>query len=160
MWIPVYLRMGFPGGSVVKNLPANLGDMGSISGGLRCPGVGRKWFTPVFLPGKSHWQRDLAGYSPWGGKRVRQDVATKQQPQLPKDRVWVFSCDSTDFPIVETTFICTGTVLISHPAFSTSSPITSICCWLHLISASEPFLHHFPFPNSLPWRKPPSFSLI
>ena len=32
--------MGFPGGSVVKNLPANTGDMGSIPGGVRCPGVG------------------------------------------------------------------------------------------------------------------------
>ena len=24
--------------------------------------------TPVFLPGKSHGQRSLAGYSPWGLK--------------------------------------------------------------------------------------------
>ena len=29
----------------------------------------RKWQpTPVFLPGKSHKQRSLAGYSPWGRK--------------------------------------------------------------------------------------------
>ena len=29
----------------------------------------RKWQpTPVFLPGKSHGQRILAGYSPWGRK--------------------------------------------------------------------------------------------
>ena len=29
----------------------------------------RKWqTTPVFLPGKSHGQRSLAGYSPWGHK--------------------------------------------------------------------------------------------
>ena len=29
----------------------------------------RKWqCTPVFLPGKSHGQRSLAGYSPWGHK--------------------------------------------------------------------------------------------
>ena len=29
----------------------------------------RKWQpTPVFLPGKSHGQRNLAGYSPWGRK--------------------------------------------------------------------------------------------
>ena len=29
----------------------------------------RKWQpTPVFLPGESHGQRSLAGYSPWGGK--------------------------------------------------------------------------------------------
>ena len=31
----------------------------------------RKWQpTPVFLPGKSHGERSLAGYSPWGRKRV------------------------------------------------------------------------------------------
>ena len=32
--------LGFPGGSVVKNLPANAGDMGSISGSRRSPGEG------------------------------------------------------------------------------------------------------------------------
>ena len=31
---------GFPGGSVVKNLPANAGDMGSIPGCERSPGEG------------------------------------------------------------------------------------------------------------------------
>ena len=32
----------------------------------------RKWQPiPVFLPGESHGQRSLAGYSPWGCKRVR-----------------------------------------------------------------------------------------
>ena len=41
----------------------------------------RKWqLTPVFLPGKSHGQRSLAGYSHWGYKRVGRDLATKQQP--------------------------------------------------------------------------------
>ena len=50
----------FPGGSVVKNLPANAGDVGSI------PGFGKirwrtKWqSTPVFLLGESHGQRSLA----------------------------------------------------------------------------------------------------
>ena len=29
----------------------------------------RKWQpAPVFLPGESHGQRNLAGYSPWDGK--------------------------------------------------------------------------------------------
>ena len=36
----------------------------------------------VFLPGKSHGQRNLEGYSPWGLKRVGYNLATKQQPQL------------------------------------------------------------------------------
>ena len=40
----------------------------------------RKWQPPpVFLPGKPHGQRSLAGYSPWGCKRVRHDLAAKQQ---------------------------------------------------------------------------------
>ena len=29
----------------------------------------RKLPTPVFLPGESHGQRSLVGYSPWGGKQ-------------------------------------------------------------------------------------------
>ena len=34
----------------------------------------RKWqFISVFLLGKSHGQRSLVGYSPWGCKRVRHD---------------------------------------------------------------------------------------
>ena len=58
-------RLGFPGGSVVKNLPANAEDAGLTPGSRRSPG--RKWQpTPVFLPGKTHGQRSLAGYSPWG----------------------------------------------------------------------------------------------
>ena len=40
----------------------------------------RKWQpTPAFLPGKSHRQRSLVGYSLWGCKRVGHDLATKQQ---------------------------------------------------------------------------------
>ena len=35
--------------------------------------------TPVFLPGKSHEQRRLAGYGPWTQKGVGSDSATKQQ---------------------------------------------------------------------------------
>ena len=35
----------------------------------------------IFLPGKSHGQRSLVGYSPWGRKRVRHDLATQQQQQ-------------------------------------------------------------------------------
>ena len=57
--------LGFPGGSVVKNLPANAGDTGDAGSN---PGLGdcwrRKWqHVPVFSPGESHGQRSLAGYS-------------------------------------------------------------------------------------------------
>ena len=31
----------------------------------------KEWLpTPVFLPGKSHGQRSLASYSPWGQKEL------------------------------------------------------------------------------------------
>ena len=53
----------FPGGSVVKNLPAN--PQVQSLGWEYSPGMAT---TPVFLPGESHGQRSLAGYSPWGRK--------------------------------------------------------------------------------------------
>ena len=35
----------------------------------------RKWQpVPVFLPGKFHGQRSLAGYSPWSHERVGHDL--------------------------------------------------------------------------------------
>ena len=51
---------------MVKNLPANARDAGLIPGLRRFPGV--EMATPVFLPGKFHGQRSMAGYSPWGRK--------------------------------------------------------------------------------------------
>ena len=42
--------------------------MGSIPGSGRSPGEGNGKPTPVFLPGESHGQRSLVGYSPWGCK--------------------------------------------------------------------------------------------
>ena len=40
----------------------------------------RKWQpTPVFLPGESHGQRSLEGYSPWG-QRVGDGLSTKPPP--------------------------------------------------------------------------------
>ena len=47
------------------------------------PWVGKiKWRrkrqpTPVFLPGESHGQRSLVGYSPWGHKKLDTTEATK-----------------------------------------------------------------------------------
>ena len=52
-------------GSVVKNLPAKAGD-GFVLWVGKIPWR-RKWQqSPVFLPGKSHGQRSLVAYSPWG----------------------------------------------------------------------------------------------
>ena len=51
----------FPGGSAVKNPPANARDVGLIPGSGRSLGVGKWQPTPGFLPGKSHGQRSLVG---------------------------------------------------------------------------------------------------
>ena len=56
---------------VIKNLSANAGDVrdSGFDPWVRKIPWRRKWQpTPVFLPGKSHRQRSLAGYSPWGPK--------------------------------------------------------------------------------------------
>ena len=42
--------------------------------------------APIFLPGESQGQRSLAGYGPWGCKRVRHDLETKQEPTKKKKR--------------------------------------------------------------------------
>ena len=59
------LRAGwsFPGGSVVKNPPANARDTGSIPGPGRPPSRRKLQPTPGFLPGKSRGQRSLEGYT-------------------------------------------------------------------------------------------------
>ena len=58
-----------PGGSVVKNPPASAGAAGSTVPILE---LGRSPAppTPVFLPGESHGQRSLGGYSPGGLKEL------------------------------------------------------------------------------------------
>ena len=73
--VPPPIFRDFPGGSRVKNLPANAGDAGLIPGSGRSSGGGNS--NPLqyscledFLPGKFHGQRSLAGYTPLG-HRVR-----------------------------------------------------------------------------------------
>ena len=59
----------FPGGSVVKNLPANIGDTGSILGSRRSPGRRNGNTLQYSCLGNSHGQRSLV-YSPWGHKKL------------------------------------------------------------------------------------------
>ena len=61
----IWIRGGFPGGSVVKNPPASAGDASLIP-------WKRKWQPiPVFLPGKFHGKKILVGYIQYmGSQRV------------------------------------------------------------------------------------------
>ena len=72
---------------MVKNLPANAGD-------VRCgfdPQVGKfcwngKWTpAPVFLPGKSHGPRSLAGHSPRGHRESDMTERLSTHTHTPED---------------------------------------------------------------------------
>ena len=67
---------GFPGGSVGKELACNAGDtrdMDLIPGLGRSPGGGHGDPLQYSCLENPHGQRSLAGYSPWGRKRVGHD---------------------------------------------------------------------------------------
>ena len=59
---------GLPGGSAVKDPPANAGDADSISGSGGSPAEKDGKPLQSSCLEKSHGQRSLAGNSPWGCK--------------------------------------------------------------------------------------------
>ena len=72
----------FPGGTSGKESTCHAvvaRNMGLTSGLGRFP-WSRKWPSiPVFLPGKFHGQRSLAGYSSWGRKESDTTEHTQSQ---------------------------------------------------------------------------------
>ena len=60
--------MDFPGGSDGKASAYNAGDLGSIPGSGRSPGEGNGNPLQYSCLEKSHGQKRLVGYSPWGCK--------------------------------------------------------------------------------------------
>ena len=64
----VTILLGFPGGSDGKESTLKCGRPGFDPWVRKMPWR-REWQpTPIFLPGKFHGQRSLAGYSPCGHK--------------------------------------------------------------------------------------------
>ena len=66
----------------------------------------REWLpTPVFLPGESHGQRNLAGCSPWGQKRIEHGWATnnKNTHSFFKQSYWNIIHIPYNSPILEKT---------------------------------------------------------
>ena len=79
---------GFLGGSVVWISACQCRRCMLDSQSSKIPWI-RKWQpTPVFLPGKSHGQRSLEDYSPWG-HRVKYDC-----PRTTTSESW--QCESQD----------------------------------------------------------------
>ena len=64
--------LGFPGDTVVKNLPANAGgirDAGSIPGSERCPGGGHGNPSAWRIP----WTEETGGLQSMGSQKVGHD---------------------------------------------------------------------------------------
>ena len=80
MTFPI-ISLGFPGGAVLKNPPANAGDARES---WRSPEIGN-----VFLPEKFHGQRSLAGCSPRG--REESEVTEHVTPSLALEMLVNFS---------------------------------------------------------------------
>ena len=57
------VTIGLPGGSVVKNPPANAGDMGLIPGWGRSPGEGMGTHSCI-LAWEIHWAEEPGGLHP------------------------------------------------------------------------------------------------
>ena len=122
MWhLLEFMIRGFPFGSVVNNLPAVQRRRFNLWVG-KIP-WSRIWKpAPVFLPGKSHRQRSLAGYSPWGHKRDRHDWTTGQQYNL-------WSQTSKDQPAQPSNHIILQFIYFpTHSNYFTSySPFSNTC---------------------------------
>ena len=70
-------------------LLANAGDVGLIPGSGRSSGGGNG-NSPVFLPGKCHGWKSMAGYSPWG-RRVSHDWAWTYTRGKKEMEHWILS---------------------------------------------------------------------
>ena len=66
LWKTVWHDRGFPGGSVVKNPPANAGDAGSVPGLGRSPGEGNGNPLQYYCLENPMDGGNLVDYSPWG----------------------------------------------------------------------------------------------
>ena len=75
-FFPGLMSLGFPGGSVVKNIPANAGDVGFDLWVGKIPGEGNG--IPLQHSCLDNPMNRGAWWAPWS-RRVRHDLATKQQ---------------------------------------------------------------------------------
>ena len=77
---------------MVKSPPASTGYIGD---GASIPGSGRsleEGMATHSMPGESHGQRSLEGYSPWGHKESDSTEATHHTCAIQKDLVIFPSC--------------------------------------------------------------------
>ena len=98
MIISIYISQlpeNFPGGAVVRKQPArarDAGDTRSIPKSGRSPGEGNGNLLQYPCPGKSHRQRSLKGYSPWGLKEsdMTEQLSTYLQTAMGHKLYYIF----------------------------------------------------------------------
>ena len=76
------LNWAFPGGSVVRNPPANVGDMGSIPGSRRYPGEGNGNPFQCSYLGNPMYRRAYWATVPGVTKELDTTLRPKQQHTL------------------------------------------------------------------------------
>ena len=74
-------------------MPANAGDSGLIPGSGRSPGGRNSSPLQYSCLGNPMDRRSLVGYSPWGCKRIRHSLATKEQVS----RSTVYECEMQQY---------------------------------------------------------------
>ena len=100
--------MGFPGDSNGKESACKVGDSCSIPESERSPGEGNG-YPLQFLPGKSHGQKILVSYSPWGCKES--DMTERLTRSKGNER----TLDSTRVCYKPSSLTCSPRPTQSHP---------------------------------------------
>ena len=75
IWVDPVSHVGFPSGQVIKNLPANAGDLrdvGPVPGLRRSPGEGNATHSSI-LPWEIPWTEEPSGLQFMGSQRVGHD---------------------------------------------------------------------------------------
>ena len=124
--------------------------MGLIPGSGRFPWR-RKWLpTPVFLPGKPHGQKCLAGYNPMVSQRVRRDRRHTSSLSVDQASTWTPVAESGKAPGLPKDHpgCLSLTFLLLWSIFSTSTQ--------HSTDLKQSRLQH----NELAFRAPSAFSVM
>ena len=137
--------VGFPGGSEGKASACNVGDLGSIPGSGRSPGEGNDNPLQYSLAGKSHGQRSLAGYSPWGHKEL--DMTEWLNKETWK---YCFSEAATQVHTLSRPLLVTSAVLgIWTPSVGLFRADFD-CAWSPSLASQSSVCSHSPHPLILP----------
>ena len=147
---------GFPGGSVVRNSPTNAGDRHKRHSRLRFdPWVwkipwNRKWqLTPVFLSEKSHGQRSLVGWSPWGHKEsdMTEHICTTSSMSHTHNSVWVSEAHWCPFKLVGHYRNCER---VMHQRLASITSGSHHLCGYQWSHVCDCFPYHQPWPTEPP----------